>query len=65
MVGARSVKISKRIVPTFTFCHQKMCRKQCVNSKSKRAFRFLFQNEQVNVDIGIAYGGVVFSVCFC
>ena len=43
-----------------------MCCIQYINSKSKWAFLFLFQNEQVNVDNGIAYrGSIVFSVCFC
>ena len=42
-----------------------MCPIQYINSKSKWAFLFLFQNEQVNVDNGIAYrGSIVFSVCF-
>ena len=39
---------------------------QYINSKSKWAFLFFFQNEQVNVDNGIGYrGSIVFSLCFC
>ena len=49
----------------FCFCNLKMCRKQCINSKSRRAFLFFFQNEQVKVHNDIAYSGVVHGVCFC